>query len=233
MKNFTAIIVDDEPHAIRTLQAQLGWTELPIEVLATATSVNVAREVLQKHQPDFLFLDVKMPTKGGFELFQEVDLSGIEVIFTTAHDEYALKAFKHQAAGYLMKPVSTDELRNLLEKLIQKRWPEARSSYLTFHAKDGIQRIDPQEILYVSSLGANAAIHLTSGDIVKVNKLLKSLEDELGTAFFRIHHQYLLNLAKVSSIQKGRNAEVELLNGEKLPVSRSKKMEFYAVFEQE
>ncbi|KPM47647.1 LytR/AlgR family response regulator transcription factor [Jiulongibacter sediminis] len=231
MKNFTTIIVDDESHAIRTLQAQLVWTELPIEVMATATSVNVAREVLKKHQPDFLFLDVKMPVKGGFDLFHEIDLSGIEVIFITAHDEFALKAFKHQAAGYLMKPVITDELRDLLEKLMQKRWPTERTQYLLTDGKDGMTRIAFDEILYVKSDGPHSEIFMSDGKKVTLNKLLKELEVQLGRQFYRLHHQYLVNLRKVAEVSKGRNAEAVLYDGTKLPVSRSKKAEFYAAFE--
>lgn len=231
MKNFTAIIVDDEPHAIRTLQVQLGWTELPIQVSATATSVNIAREVLKKGVPDFLFLDIKMPVKGGFDLFEEADLSGTEVIFTTAHDEFALKAFKHQAAGYLMKPVSTDELKTLLEKLMQKRWPEERTQYLMVDSKEGMLRIAFDDILYLNSDGGHSEVHQLDGRVISLNTLLKDFEVQLGLPFFRLHHQFLVNLRKVKEVMKGRNAGVILQDGTKLPVSRSKKTAFYAAFE--
>ncbi|UBM59327.1 response regulator [Marinilongibacter aquaticus] len=231
MKSFTAIIVDDEPHAIRTLRVQLEWTGLPLKVLAAVSNLNSAMELIEKHKPDFLFLDVKMPGSNGFELYQKSDLSGIEVIFTTAHDEFALKAFKHHAAGYLTKPLSTDELQSLLEKLIQKRFPKERSTFLTIREKDGIQRFILNQITHISSIGSRSEIHFQDHSSKQVNKPLKELQADLAPQFHRLHHQFLINLFHTVEVLTVRNAEAVLSNGVRIPISRSRKNEFYEAFE--
>ncbi|MCP9768321.1 DNA-binding response regulator [Lacihabitans sp. LS3-19] len=230
---YTAILVDDEAHAIRTLSAQIGWTKLPIEITFTGNSVEETEDFLRLNKPDFLFLDIKMPGQGGFELFPNIDLSVTDVIFTTAHDEFALQAFQHQASGYLMKPVSTIELKNLLGKLINKRGVlAAESQDLLIQEKTGILKIPLSQILYISSEGSICLIHKTDGTRRSVNSLLKDLEVKLNNGnFYRIHHQYLVNLTKVKEIIKARNSEAILETDEKLPISRAKKATFYEVYE--
>ncbi|AWW00463.1 LytR/AlgR family response regulator transcription factor [Arcticibacterium luteifluviistationis] len=230
---YTAILVDDEQHAIRTLTAQLGWTKLPIEILGFANSVDEAETLLIDLKPDFLFLDIKMPGKESFELFPLLDLKVTDVIFTTAYDEYALKAFKHQASGYLMKPVSTKELTSLLEKLISKRGVLAEGNQdLYIEEKSGLLRIPLNDILYISSEGSYSSIHKIDGSMKVVTSILKDLEKKLSSKqFFRIHNQYIVNTAQVSEVIKSRNAELVLKNAAKLPISRAKKAAFYSFFE--
>lgn len=229
---YKAIIVDDEAHAVRTLTAQLEWTKLPLELIGTANSVEEAFELLKTKKPDFLFLDIKMPGSTGFDLFPSIDSAVTDIIFTTAHDEFALKAFQHQAAGYLMKPVSTLELKSLLQKLINKRGVLAADNQdLILTDKSGIVKIPINQILYISSEGSISLIKKTDGNVRSVNGLLKELEAQLiDLRFFRVHNQYLVNLTKVTEVIKARNAELVLDNGQKLPISRAKKMAFYEHF---
>ena len=230
---YTAILVDDEAHAIRTLSAQLGWTKLPIEIIFTGNSVEETEDFLRLNKPDFLFLDIKMPGQGGFELFPNIDLSVTDVIFTTAHDEFALQAFQHQASGYLMKPVSTIELKSLLEKLINKRGVNAAENQdLIIEEKSGFLKIPLNQILYIYSEGSLSLIKKTDGTVRSVNNLLKELEERLiNSKFHRIHNQYLVNMTKVSEIIKARNAELILDTAERLPISRSRKAAFYLHFD--
>lgn len=232
-KTYSAILVDDEPHAIRTIQAQLGWTKLPISIIGIANSVAEAEELLKEFKPDFLFLDIKMPGKESFELFTAIDLKVTDVIFTTAYDEYALRAFKYQASGYLMKPVSTKELTSLLEKLISKRGVLAEENQdLYLEEKSGLLRIPLNSILYISSEGGYSSIHKEDGSTKVVPFILKDLEKRLGNKhFFRIHNQYIVNTAQVSKIIKARNAVLILKSGIELPISRAKKALFYSFFE--
>lgn len=230
--SYTAIIVDDEAHAVRTLTAQLEWTKLPVKLLAIANSVEEAFELLKIKKPDFLFLDIKMPGSTGFDLFPVIDSAITDTIFTTAHDQYALKAFQHQAAGYLMKPVSTLELKSLLQKLINKRGVLAADNQdLILTEKSGIVKIPINEILYISSEGSISLIKKTDGTVRSVNGLLKELEAQLiDSRFFRVHNQYLVNLTKVTEVIKARNAELILETGQRLPISRARKIEFYQQF---
>ncbi len=232
-KTFTVIIVDDEPHAIRTLSAQLEWTHLPVKIIDTANSVEEAEVALRKRKPDFIFLDIKMPGKEGFELFDAIDLKVSEVIFTTAHDSYALKAFKLQASGYLMKPVSTKELKSLLTRLMEKRGMSADEHQdLIIDEKSGILKLPLKSILYVSSIGSYSHIHFDDNTEKVVNTNLKILEGKLAKkGFFRLHNQFLVNGSIITHIVKSRNAHAVLKNGKELPISRAKKVLFYAFFE--
>jgi two-component system LytT family response regulator len=232
MKTFTAIIVDDEAHCLRTLQAQILWTELPIRVINTFDNVCDAQRFLKNSTPDFIFLDVKMPVSDGFSLFSCVNTDYSDVIFTTAHDEFALKAFEHHASGYLLKPISLKELKPLLKSLISKR--EVRHyevpKELEVVTSSRVYKIPHHQILYAVSKGSYSTIKLEGGEEIKVSihlkKLAERLEDE---SFFRIHHQYLVNSKKVQFVNR-LTATVELHNGETLPVSRSKKAAFVTFF---
>jgi two-component system, LytTR family, response regulator len=230
---YTAVIVDDEAHAVRTLETQLRWTALPIEVIYKANSVNEASLFLEETKPDFLFLDIKMPNKNGFVLLQEIDLSTTDVIFTTAHEEYALDAFNHLAAGYLLKPLSTTELTKLLNYLINRKKNDSLTEdFITLNQKTGTLKLSIDDILYVYSDTGITYIIKTDGRKKTVNYLLKDLEETLeAKKFFRVHHKYLVNLKKISEITKGRNTELLLASGEKLPVSRTKKIAFFEAFE--
>ncbi|WP_369010871.1 LytR/AlgR family response regulator transcription factor [Lacihabitans sp. LS3-19] len=101
------MLVDDVAHGIRTLSAQMELTKLPIEITFTGNSVEETEDFSRINKPSFLFLDIKMPGQRGFELFLNIDLSVRNVIFTTAHDEFAFKSFQHQTSGYLSQPLST------------------------------------------------------------------------------------------------------------------------------
>lgn len=233
MQTFTALLVDDEDHCLRTLTAQLGWTELPIRVMATVNSVHDAAIYLERNTPDFIFLDVKMPLSDGFGLFGYIHIDFSDVIFTTAHDEFALEAFRHRASGYLLKPISLRELKPLMESLIKKRRVSGVISPKTLEVTVANKqyRLSHHHILYLASKGSYSLIKLEDGQEIQTSFHLKKLTERLQDEnFFRIHHQYVVNTDKVSFINRVKNASVELINGENLPVSRTKKSAFIAHF---
>lgn len=230
---YTVIIVDDEAHAIRTLTAQLSWTKLPLEVIGTANSVEEAEKLLVASKPDFLFMDIKMPAKTGFELFPIIDESVTEAIFVTAHDQFALKAYQYHASGYLMKPVSTLELKSLLQKLIERRGKLAGNNQdLVLAEKSGMVRLPLKSIVYISAESGYTVLHFDSGTKRTVPKLLKELEENLeAKGFVRCHNKYLVNMEHVIELKKARNSELKLSSGFIVPVSRSKKSEVYRSFD--
>lgn len=235
MKTFTALLVDDERHCLRTLEAQINWTELPIRVIGTADNVKNAAGFLQRTKPDFIFLDIKMPVSNGFTLFDFINTDFSDVIITTAHDEFALKAFKCHSSGYLLKPISLKEMKPLLKSLISKREarPQVPSKELEIVTSSKIYRIPYHQIIYAVSEGSYCVIKLENEDKIRASIHLKKLAGRLGDGpFFRIHHQYLVNTEKVGFISRLNATTVELQNGESLPVSRSKKSAFITHFSQ-
>ncbi len=121
MSEIKAIIVDDEQHCIEALQTMLQKKCPEVTVLAGVKSVQEAKDLVDELQPDLVFLDVEMPHQNGFELLKMYDKVNFEVIFTTAYEQYALKAIKFNALDYLLKPFSIKELQDALEKVKEKQ----------------------------------------------------------------------------------------------------------------
>ena len=112
-----AVIVDDEPKAIQSLIWELSNFKEEIEVVESFTKPEEALKYLASHTPDCLFLDVQMPTIGGFQFLEQLEQINFAVIITTAYDEYAIKALKHEAIDYLLKPIDSDDLRDTISKI--------------------------------------------------------------------------------------------------------------------
>ena len=112
-----AVIIDDEPKAIQSLMWELGNFNKEIEVMASFTNPDEALTYLENNSPDCLFLDVQMPTIGGFQFLEQLKSIDFAVVITTAYDEYAIKALKYEAIDYLLKPIDSDDLKECIEKI--------------------------------------------------------------------------------------------------------------------
>lgn len=201
-----------------------------------------ALEAVRILQPDVVFLDIEMPGMSGFEWLNQCEVRNFEVVFTTAYNEYAIKAIKHSALDYLLKPVDKDELIQAVDKVkrekVQK--PDVRITELletlqipkagkrfAIPTMEGLTLINPDEILYVKSDGPYSHFHFLDRRKMVISKTLKEAEEVLPvTDFFRIHHSYLVNMKYVVQYIRGEGGEVILSNGESIPVARSRKQEF-------
>ena len=112
------IIIDDEPMGVNTLKVLIERLDLDILVVATATDPEKGIECIETYQPDVVFLDVNMPKMNGFELLDNLNYKNFKLVFTTAHQEYAIKAIKNKAQDYLLKPIDAEDLKVCLEKII-------------------------------------------------------------------------------------------------------------------
>jgi two-component system, LytTR family, response regulator len=243
----TAIIVDDEKHCREVMEHLLHKHCSDVKILANCSNGNEVLVALEKETPDILFLDIEMPGMNGFELLEKFNHPNFEIVFTTAYNEYAIKAIKHSALDYLLKPVDKDELiqtvqranehktlrasqrvNNLLEMLHIKK--NKRFAVPTI---EGLIMVDSETILYCESDSAYCKIYFinTSKPLV-ISKTLKEVEEVLqGTDFCRIHHSYLINMKYVQSYIRGEGGEVVLNNGIHLPVSRTRKQDFLSLLE--
>lgn len=229
MKSYSALLVDDEQSGLRTLTAKIEWSQLPLTIIAQVDSVDRAQKVLENEPVDFIFLDVKMPVRDGFDLFDSIDTNISDVIFTTAHEEYALKAFKEKASGYLLKPISQREFNSLMSSLIAKRNIKTeRSQKIIFKLNRELIQLDQEEIIYLLSEGVKSRLFTVSNGENVISSHLKVIESNLPIdSFYRIHHQSIVNLRHVTKVYKAKHAKVLMTNGQELEISRSKKMEFY------
>jgi two-component system LytT family response regulator len=228
-----AIIVDDEPLARDVLREYLGADE-DFEIVAECANGFEAVRAVTQHDPDVLFLDIQMPKLDGFEVLALLDRSPA-LVFVTAHDEYALRAFEVQALDYLLKPFSEERFRSVLQR-IKQRPPHAPAAVLasSLRAKplqrivvrdeDGnIQVIPAARVDYVEA-DDEAIVIACGGTKTRKQQSIGDLAAELDPGrFVRIHRSYLLNIDRIEKIELyAKDSRIAILrDGTKLPVSRS------------
>ena len=233
-----AIIIDDERLARNELKKLL--LEFPeIEVIEEATNAKEGIEKIEMLNPDLIFLDIQMPGKTGFDMLQELDRIP-QVIFTTAYDEYALKAFEVNALDYLMKPIEPKRLAAALQKLIQAEEKElaAQQAFsrglLTENdqvfVKDGERCwfVKLSEVRLFESVGNYAKVYF-AGNKPLILKSLNALEERLDEkTFFRANRKHIVNLRMIEKIEPYFNGGLilDLQGGEKVEVSRRQAVKF-------
>lgn len=239
------IIVDDEINAREFLEKLLiRYFPDKFVVLERCKNVDEAIVAIEKHNPELVFLDIQMPKKNGFELIKELKLINFEIIFTTAHSEFAIDAIKISALDYLLKPINYIDLLGAVKrfekkvlkvkednylKLLIKNIDTGSSGYknIAFPTESGFELIKVNSILYCVADNNYCKIVSLDGTITTLSKSLKHVEECLPSDIFqRIHKSYLVNLNYVSRFNKTNDLLVELTNGENLPVSIRKKEAF-------
>jgi len=247
-KKLTAVIVDDE-EAPRTMIAGLLQRRHPeIEVLGMATDVPSGIDLVRHTAPQILFLDIELKDKTAFDLLRSLGEHRPHVIFTTAHEGYAVRAIRFSALDYLLKPIDATELDAAIAKAAQViRTTEKpgmvdmllknidRSSgerVIALPVNDGLELVHANEILACESDSNYTTLHLREGKPMVISRTLKEFEDLLGDHdFLRIHHSFLVNKKHIKKYIKGEGGEVILSNGKNVPVSRRKKQELMDALE--
>jgi len=237
-KIIKSIVVDDEDYARAGLVSMLA--EIPdVQVIAECENGLDAINKIQELKPDVVFLDIKMPHIDGFEV---IDLLGNEIpaiIFVTAFDEYAVKAFEANAVDYLLKPVNPQRLKQSILKLISSmdnsqpallhmldKHKESQKNISRILVRDGqkVHVIAVDEITYIEAQDDYVAIR-TAKDVYLKLERLSNLENQLGKKFGRVHRSFLVNLDYVRYVEDQKL--VVLRDGKKLPVSRSGYARFF------
>lgn len=239
------LIVDDEIHCLETLQTMLQRKYPSFTQIMGATSVAIAREMIGKYAPELIFLDVEMPHQNGFDLLKSLERVPFDVIFTTAYDQYAIKAIKFNALDYLLKPFSMKELDAAVQKYIHKRG----NALAADHTREGLKATlkqppnPPKKIALPSLRGRTfvpveqiirceardnySKVYLTDGTTHLVSKTLKEFEYLLDDRqFFRVHYSHLINLQHISKYIQGNGGHVLMSDGSSIEVSRRRKPEF-------
>lgn len=232
-----AIIIDDERLARNELKKLLQ--DFPqIEVIDEAANAAEGIEKIDLHNPDLIFLDIQMPGKTGFDLLQDLDKAP-HVIFTTAYDEYALKAFEVNALDYLMKPIEPGRLADALQKLQQAEEKETTQAGLNrgiltdtdqVFVKDGERCwfVKLSEVRLFESVGNYAKVFFGTNKPL-ILKSLNSLEERLDEkTFFRANRKHIVNMRMIEKIEPYFNGGLllELQGGEKIEVSRRQAVKF-------
>lgn len=227
-----AIIIDDIRLAREELKELLSSYD-HIQIVDEAASAEEARKAIQKHVPDLIFLDIKMPEEDGFSLLESLDETP-EVIFTTAYDQYALKAFENNALDYLVKPIDPDRLASALDKyskidIPQKQAPLLHEKSKVF-VKDGERCwfVKVGSIRYFDSHGNYAKVHFED-DMAIVGKSLNYLESRLDPEkFFRANRKQIINLDYIDEVIPwfSDSFRVRMTDGTEIDISRRKSLLF-------
>lgn len=236
----TGIIVDDEAKSRFMLQKLCETYCEDLEITGLAASVPEAITMIDLEKPDIVFLDIRMPIKSGFALLEHYNEAiPFDVIFTTAYDQYALKAFKFSAIDYLLKPISLDELIKAVEKVKRIRGNDKRQERIN-HLKEAISKekigkialttldgftfTNIDDIVRCEAEGNYTSVFLSDGSSLLITKTLKHYEEILTNhPFFRVHKSHLINLNYVRRFVKGKQGMVEMIDGGRVEVSQRKK----------
>ncbi|MDW3208785.1 MAG: response regulator [Reichenbachiella sp.] len=232
-----AIIIDDERLARKELTSLLA--EFPeIEIVDEAVNADDAVEKIQKHDPDLIFLDIQMPDKTGFELLEMLEKTPL-VVFTTAYDQFAIKAFEFNALDYLLKPIDTERLASVVKKVLDqssKPAPVVVESAEKLKSSDQVFVKDGEKCWFVKL--ENIRLFESDGNYIKVffdgfrpmiHKSLNALDEKLDDkSFFRASRKHIINLGWVESIEPWFNGGlmVQLKGGDKVEVSRRQASKF-------
>lgn len=237
-------MIDDEKNALDVLELQLTQYCTGVNIVARCNGGEAGVAAILQHQPDLIFLDIEMPKVNGFDVLAQTRHVSYEVIFTTAYDQFAVKAFKFAAVDYLLKPVDILELQSAVQKararqgqsdmdekiktLLQQMMPAAAvPQRIALPVGDAIQLFAPDDIIRCESDSNYTYVFLQAGKKILLAKTLKEVEETLkGLSFFRVHQSHLVNINHVGKVVKGEGSYLTTSDGTTVPISRNKKDAF-------
>ncbi|SFU51014.1 two component transcriptional regulator, LytTR family [Pustulibacterium marinum] len=239
-----AIIIEDESVSRDILRNYTQKYCPDVTIVAEAANIKEGLELINKHQPDFIFLDVEMPYGNAFDLLDQIPDRNFEVIFVTAYNHYAIDALNQHAAYYLMKPIDIDELikavqyiseihekeQQLHDEVLQPRVAKTDGK-ITIPQQDGFEVIAVDSIYFCKADDNYTELFFENKKLL-VSKTLKYFDDLLTDfSFVRVHKSYLVNVSKVIKYKKGKGGSVVLSNGKEIMVSASKKSDLLSYFQ--
>ncbi len=237
----SAIIIDDEKKSRDTLVGLLSKFCPDVKLLGQADGYKSGVEEIKKRKPEIVFLDIQMPDGSGFKVLEEIDEMNFEVIFTTAYNQFAIKAIKYSALDYLLKPIIPEELINAVEKVNQKKIKgninrnirvllenvklgNNEPKKIVLSTSEGMHIIDVKDIVRCQSDDYYTRFFLDNNKTILISKTLKENEELLKDHnFVRPHKSHLINIAFIKSFVKADGGYIIMKNGIKIPVSRRKK----------
>jgi two-component system LytT family response regulator len=238
------VLVDDEIDSIRVLQRLIEGYCPEVMIVGKADGVETAMHVIQTAKPDLVFLDIEMTHGNAFDLLNQLQPIEFQVIFVTAFDNYAVRAFKYSAVDYLLKPVDIDDLRSALERAARKVQGKSFLDQMetllynveTFQLTQqkmavptltGLVFIPIKDIMRFEAKGSYTSIYLTSNEEIVATRNIKEYEDLLPDAIFcRVHNSHIINLHKIQKYHKGRGGYVIMEDGSNIEVASRRREEF-------
>jgi two-component system, LytTR family, response regulator len=239
-----AILIDDEKDALDVLEIQLRHYCPSVVVVAKCAGGGQGVAAIRQHRPDLVFLDIEMPILNGFDVLEQTNDAGYDVIFTTAYDQFAVKAFKYAAVDYLLKPIDAEELQAAVEKATAKKGkatvdekiklllqhysqPLPQAQRIALPVGDAMQLFAADDIIRCESDSNYTYVFLAGGRKILLAKTLKEVEETLrGLSFYRVHQSHLVNINHVTKVVKGEGSYLVTTDNNNIPISRNKKEGF-------
>ncbi len=235
-----SIIIDDEQHCIDALKADLSRHCGNVEVCSACLSGKEGILAIKKYKPQLIFLDVEMPWMNGFEMLEMLHIIDFCIIFTTAYDKFAAKAFRISAVDYLLKPVDATDLKAAVSKAEEKILVSAgtvniqnllhnirepvQQQKIALPNRDGYEFAQAHSILYCTAQGAYTKVIFTDKRSLLISKTLGDIEEMLPSEIFiRIHHSTIVNLNAVTHYVRTDGGYVVMNTNERLMVSKARK----------
>jgi two-component system LytT family response regulator len=239
-----ALIVDDEKNARLALRGILEENFPDINIVAESNDIPSAVKMIHKHQPNLIFLDISMPGYSGLELFKFFDDDEINfnVIFVTAHSEYAINAFELSAVDYVLKPSQISALERAIQKLsdqklqkikaLQDNFENEAQKKLVLQTGDGLIFLRFEDIIYLKADGSYTHFILEKQSKITITKKISDFERlEAMGSFMRVHRSHIINLNRIKKITKHDGGTVTMENDDELSISSSKKQELIQKFD--
>lgn len=242
-----AVIIDDEQNCVEMLEWLLKTYSPVVEVAAMCTSGEEGIRAIEKHKPDVVFLDIEMPKMNGFDMLEAIGDINFEVVFTTAYNKFAIKAFRYSALNYLLKPIDPEDLQLTVRRIEQKKSYPGRQQLdlllqnlkeinpkinrVALSTGDGLIFVNTNEIMYCQAESNYTNVVLTNKTKVLVARTLKDIDETLsGKDFFRVHNSFLININEIRKFVRGEGGYIVMNDGTQITIARSKREEFFDLF---
>ncbi len=236
----TILIVDNENHCIESILDLISQCNFNFDCILSALTVEDAISKTQEYNPDLIFLDVQLGNKTCFDFLSKIKKRDFDLIFVTAYDQYAIKAFKFSALDYLLKPINIDDFRRAVKKYhnkVSREYFDNKMNVL-FHnlhndtskrkiaipSQEGLEFLELQEIIRFQADGNYTHIFMKNGTKFTASKTLKFFDEMLTDLnFFRVHHSHMINLEYVRKYYKGKGGYLIMEDDTSVNVSVRKK----------
>lgn len=247
MSRLKALIVEDELNSRISLKNMLENYCANVEVVGLAENIDEAVKKINLLSPDLVFLDIELPEKNGFQLFEYFPKKSFDVVFTTAYNEFAVKAFKMSAIDYLLKPIDLELLRSAISKVVEKKDIKVEQEQfkllrqnmnnvlkkLALPVGSGMVFVELSEIIRCQASGNYTDFYLTSGEKIMISKSLKIYDDLLsGFNFCRISRSDLVNINHVKRFNRQKRSSLITTDDEELIISDARKEHFFSMINQ-
>jgi len=244
----TAVIIDDEVDAVYSIELIINEYCSNVSIVGKANSAIEGRDIILEKKPDLIFLDIEMPRGTGFDLLEMLPERNFDIIFITAYNNWAIKAFKYSAVDYILKPIDIDELIEAVDKveknISSKGFSEDKyqallenikvntNKKLSISTSEGIEYVEISKIIRFEGEGSYSKVYIIDQPVLLISKNLKEFQELLSkNNFFRTHNSHLINLEFVKKYVLKDGGHIEMKDDSIVPISRRKKDVFNEVMQ--